>query len=109
MSERDMSRVGAEAKPGPSPGPQLMNNNSKSVPTLHNIGKKEGYTTAQINGLKHSNLFQATAQTNREASTIFPAQAIALATSTQQRIKGFIKTSASTVSRIRVNRTSEKS
>lgn len=32
-----MTRVGAEAKP--SPGPQLLNNNSKSVPTLHNIGR----------------------------------------------------------------------
>jgi hypothetical protein len=37
MSERDMTRVGADPKA--SPGPQLLNNNSKSVPTLHNIGK----------------------------------------------------------------------
>lgn len=36
MSERDMTRVGNDAKPNPS-GPQLLN--SKSVPTLHHIGK----------------------------------------------------------------------
>lgn len=35
MSERDMTRIGAEAKPI-VPGPQLLN--SKSVPTLHHIG-----------------------------------------------------------------------
>lgn len=37
MSERDMTRVGAESKP-PTAGPQLLN--SKSVPTLHHIGKR---------------------------------------------------------------------
>ncbi|CRK86935.1 CLUMA_CG000755, isoform C [Clunio marinus] len=36
MSERDMTRVGADVKPSPAPGPQLLN--SKSVPTLHHIG-----------------------------------------------------------------------
>lgn len=36
MSERDMTRVGNDSKPNPS-GPQLLN--SKSVPTLHHIGK----------------------------------------------------------------------
>lgn len=36
MSERDMTKIGAETKP-PSAGPQLLN--SKSVPTLHHIGK----------------------------------------------------------------------
>lgn len=36
MSERDMTRVGADAKP-PAAGPQLLN--SKSVPALHHIGK----------------------------------------------------------------------
>lgn len=36
MSERDMTKVGAEAKP-PIAGAQLLN--SKSVPALHNIGK----------------------------------------------------------------------
>ena len=37
MSERDMTRVGAEQKPSPVPGPQLLN--SKSVPSLHHIGE----------------------------------------------------------------------
>jgi len=36
MSERDMTKVGAEAKP-PISGSQLLN--SKSVPALHHIGK----------------------------------------------------------------------
>lgn len=36
MSERDMTRVGSDVKPN-SAGPQLLN--SKSVPTLHHIGK----------------------------------------------------------------------
>ena len=36
MSERDMTKVGAESKP-PIAGSQL--NNSKSVPALHHIGK----------------------------------------------------------------------
>ena len=37
MSERDMTRIGADAKPSPVPGPQLLN--SKSVPALHHIGE----------------------------------------------------------------------
>lgn len=39
MSERDMTRVGSEAKPSATAGPQLLN--SKSVPALHHIGKSE--------------------------------------------------------------------
>lgn len=37
MSERDMTRVGNEAKPSAAAGPQLLN--SKSVPALHHIGE----------------------------------------------------------------------
>lgn len=37
MSERDMTRVGNEAKPSAPAGPQLLN--SKSVPALHHIGE----------------------------------------------------------------------
>lgn len=37
MSERDMTRVGNEAHTPGATGPQLLN--SKSVPTLHHIGK----------------------------------------------------------------------
>lgn len=36
MSERDMTRIGAESKPSTA-GPQLLN--SKSVPALHHIGE----------------------------------------------------------------------
>jgi hypothetical protein len=40
MSERDMTRVGAEGKPPiAGPGPQMLN--SKSVPSLHHIGERE--------------------------------------------------------------------
>lgn len=37
MSERDMTRVGNDAKPSAAAGPQLLN--SKSVPALHHIGE----------------------------------------------------------------------
>lgn len=36
MSERDMTRIGNDAKPSTA-GPQLLN--SKSVPALHHIGE----------------------------------------------------------------------
>jgi hypothetical protein len=39
MSERDMTRVGTDAKPTAAAGPQLLN--SKSVPALHQIGESE--------------------------------------------------------------------
>lgn len=40
MSERDMTRIGADQKmPLPNAGPQLLN--SKSVPSLHHIGKRK--------------------------------------------------------------------
>lgn len=38
MSERDMTRVGTDIKQTPAAGPQLLN--SKSVPSLHQIGNK---------------------------------------------------------------------
>lgn len=46
MSERDMTRVGNEAKPSASAGPQLLN--SKSVPTLHHIGKLAASVNSKI-------------------------------------------------------------
>jgi hypothetical protein len=68
MSERDMSRVGTDAKPTPAAGPQLLN--SKSVPALHQIGEwlKLLITNGCGNELFHFN-FQEMQETNLEAST----------------------------------------
>lgn len=43
MSERDMTRIGADTKPSPAARPQLLN--SKSVPALHHIGKSPLHNT----------------------------------------------------------------